>query len=128
MVACGVRHEEQVGVLLLRPLRVRRERTVPGTRMLLTVAAPAEIGTNGRDVALAERRVLREDDDLLADALAEDLLDRERVLDRLATGAERVAVVARDEIRRAGPEMFRTRFCSASGAIWSAMPDWCYRR
>ena len=67
------------------------------------MAAPAEIGTNGRDVALAERRVLREDDDLLADALAEDLLDRERVLDRLATGAERVAVVARDEIRRGRP-------------------------
>src|SRR5207248_11547082 len=80
----GPRDEEQVGARVLRLLRERREvvrrQRHEDLRDLVPLAAEQRI--DGGEVARAERRVLREDDDLLARAL-EEAVRREHVLGRL---------------------------------------------
>ena len=63
----------------------------------------AEDRPDGRDVALAEHAVLREDDDPATDAAAEDALRGQHVLRALAAGAERVPIEPGHGVRRSGP-------------------------
>ena len=58
----------------------------------------AEDGLDGGDVALAERVVLREDDDLLALEVVDEGAGGGDVLQALAAGAEGVVVDARDGV------------------------------
>ena len=68
-------------------------------------ALAAEHGLHGREVALAERVVLGEDDDLLARGVADERAGRGDVLVGLAAGAERVSLAPVMASAAAGPEM-----------------------
>ena len=83
-------------------LRERRELGgVLGDEHALDGGAPAaEHGLHGREVALAERVVLREDDDLLAVGVADEGAGGRDVLVGLSAGAERVLVDAGDGVGR----------------------------
>ena len=121
----GPGDEQQVGVRLLRLLRERREVVRRQRDEDLRDAMPLAAHDRGDSghVALPERRVLREDDDLPPDSLAEQRLRREHVLPALAAGAERVLVDARHGVGRgrAGDEQHLV--LRGDRRDWSATPD-----